>query len=478
MPVVKHFKKSEITDGLHNFDFDDAYKPEKTFDDQLTKAIPEMPMQPVKAHPTSIEDMVAKLLPAVLQSVRGQHNSDIMNIDHQADNTPTNPILAKRNEIPTAPNHKGKAPPTKKPFTPTSHHSSLKPKLPSQRPSSHAPKHQPTAHPTHHHTTPQHTHHHTTPHHKTTPHHTPPHHTPHHTTPHHSTQHHTKPHTQHHTTPKPHHTTPKPHHTTPKPHHSTPRAPTLHAPKPDHKAPITPVPPFVVQPHTARQLRILCFGDSLTAGYNKHGKNFYPYCQRLQQILNYRSQIPVFTDTKGIVGEMTHKQMTTRLPLVLGNATKKMSGAFDWVCILGGTNDILHVKNFADDQEFLNQLETVWQPRITKDIETLHKTAWKMNSHTLLLTVPENSIEGWPDYKPLLKMRQRINEALRVFAAESKGKAVLCDLARKLPRHTLGPRDEALYWDDHLHMTPEGYNKMAGIVADCLKPYLPHYATW
>ena len=232
-----------------------------------------------------------------------------------------------------------------------------------------------------------------------------------------------------------------------------------------------PVPtPYILPLHDPAKLKILCFGDSLTAGYNHHGKAFAPYCQPMQSMLTSRTHIPVRADVKGIVGEMTHKQMTQRLPLVLGNATFQ----YDWIVILGGTNDILHVKNFADDEEFLNQLENVWQPRITKDIEKLHSISYRYGAHTVLLTVPENAIELWPEYKPLMKMRNKINNALKRFAYLSNGQTVLCDVATKVPRHSLGPAQEAAMWDDHLHMTPKGYGKMARVVSDCLEPYLPH----
>lgn len=231
----------------------------------------------------------------------------------------------------------------------------------------------------------------------------------------------------------------------------------------------TPPTPHIVALHDPREVRILCFGDSLTAGYNKHGKHYFPYCNPLRSILGYHSRLFVFAEAKGITGEMVHKQMTHRLPLVLGNATVP----YDWVIILGGTNDILHVKNFGDDDEFLRELENVWQPRILKDIEKLHEIAYRHGSHTMLLTVPENSIETWPDFKPLFLMRKKINEALRDFAYRSKGRTVLCDIAKKIPRHSLSPQNELLLWDDHLHLTPTGYTKMAGAISDCLRPYLP-----
>jgi len=392
-----------------------------------------------------LEKMIAKIIPAVVKSVRTQ-NEDI----EKRSGIPTVHVLSMR---PTArvPTARPTAPATK-PHIPTV--AVTKPHIPTVIAAT-------KIHPT----------------------------TMRHTSPKHMSTH---KHTPHKTTKRPSHSV-KPHHTTPanlnmiikglkalgidttnvkkKEKRSPTKQPTLVISAPTK---IVTQHPKVVRLHEASKMRILCFGDSLTAGYNAHGKNFFPYCSRLQDILNYRSTIPVYTDTKGVVGEMTHKQMTSRLPMVIGNATYQ----YDWIIILGGTNDILHVKNFADDQEFLNQLETVWQPRITKDIEKLHQIAYKAGARTMLLTVPENSIEAWPDYKPLLKMRQRINEALRKFAAQSNGKTVLCDIARKLPRHNLGPTQEAKLWDDHLHMTPEGYTKMAGTVADCMRPYLPHANSW
>ena len=79
-----------------------------------------------------------------------------------------------------------------------------------------------------------------------------------------------------------------------------------------------------------------------------------------------------------------------RLPLVLGNATFQ----YDWIVILGGTNDILHVKNFADDEEFLNQLENVWQPRITKDIEKLHSISYRYATIRVVMLVLMMSMYG------------------------------------------------------------------------------------
>ena len=74
----------------------------------------------------------------------------------------------------------------------------------------------------------------------------------------------------------------------------------------------------------------------------------------------------------------------------------------------------------------------------------------------MLLTIPENAIEQWPGYKILLTMRTKINNALRQYATQHRDKVALCDIAKRLPRHSLMPRQEALFWDDHLHNDTDG----------------------
>lgn len=213
--------------------------------------------------------------------------------------------------------------------------------------------------------------------------------------------------------------------------------------------------------------RILCFGDSITSGYYNHGHSFHPYSQRLSQLLNSDGRLEYYVKASGKVREMAHGSMARRLPQVLGNSSR-----FDWVIILGGTNDVAHVKNFGDDDSFMNQLISVWKPRIVRDIEVLHEIAHNYGARTVLLTIPETAYEAWPNFKTLWVMRNKINQDLRKYARESQGNTVLCDLAAKLPRHSLPLQSQNLLWNDHLHLTPYGYDKMADIVYQCLKPYL------
>ena len=214
-------------------------------------------------------------------------------------------------------------------------------------------------------------------------------------------------------------------------------------------------------------INMLCFGDSLTSGFYNHGRGKHPYSLKLNELLNPEGRHRYHIETRGVVGEMVHGSMTKRLPKVL-----KRGPHFDWVLILGGTNDVAHVKNFGDDQDFTRQLINVWSPKIVKDIEKLHETARSYGSRTVLMTIPETAYELWPEFRSIRNMRLSVNAALRKYASEVRDNTVLCDLAYKLPRSTMSKQMQKLYWNDHIHLNPLGYNKMAEIIQQCIQPYL------
>ena len=213
---------------------------------------------------------------------------------------------------------------------------------------------------------------------------------------------------------------------------------------------------------------ILCFGDSITKGYTGRGKPFHPYSIHLSKLLNgIGHSVHYDVTTSGKMREMAHGSMNQRLPMVLGNNTK-----LDWVIILGGTNDVAHVKNFGDDDSFMGQLVKVWSPRIVKDIENLHETAHRYGARTVLVTIPESAYESWSKFRILLYMRNAINAQLRQYASQSQGQTILCDMARAIPRMSMSPDMQARIWSDHLHLTAYGYDLLAQFIYKCIKPHL------
>ena len=83
--------------------------------------------------------------------------------------------------------------------------------------------------------------------------------------------------------------------------------------------------------------RILCFGDSLTEGYTFQASGqFHPYSTKLQQLLEAHCHDSVEVRMAGVSGEIVVPSMTQRLDRLL----KEASQPYDWVIILGGTNDL------------------------------------------------------------------------------------------------------------------------------------------
>ena len=83
------------------------------------------------------------------------------------------------------------------------------------------------------------------------------------------------------------------------------------------------------------EMRILAIGDSLTAGYYNHGLSHHPYSLRLLQLIS-SLDIAVTIDQKGVSGERVVPSMVRRLESLLA----EQNSPYDWMMILGGTNDL------------------------------------------------------------------------------------------------------------------------------------------
>ena len=162
------------------------------------------------------------------------------------------------------------------------------------------------------------------------------------------------------------------------------------------------------------QVRLLCFGASLTEGYTiqENGK-FHPYSIKLRRLLEEHIKgASVVVDTAGVSGEVVVPTMTQRLDQFL----KESSQPYGWIIILGGTNNL--GRGLPAEELLPNLLG-------------LHYRAKQTGCRTLALALPQFRYE--------LSL----------------------------------PKDEmAQYWVDGLHMTPKGYDKMAQIVFDHLKQHM------
>lgn len=217
--------------------------------------------------------------------------------------------------------------------------------------------------------------------------------------------------------------------------------------------------------NTCKVIRILCFGDSLTSGFvNPKTFQIYPYSTKLQEYFDLHNRTvlgaslqPIFeVHNAGIPGGFAKDQMLPRLYRILHRSIVKYS----WVIILGGTNDLNSVKprksNLSDDSR-----------SIFNAIVKLHNITHDFGARSVVVTIPDRECEGLGTCANLRETQKKINQFLRDFTANSKGKALLADFAREVYL----PRDRRL-WSDSVHFTQQGYEKMADIIYNAMKEHV------
>ncbi|KAG5998220.1 hypothetical protein E4U54_002240 [Claviceps lovelessii] len=187
-------------------------------------------------------------------------------------------------------------------------------------------------------------------------------------------------------------------------------------------------------------LQILCFGDSLTAGFHDFGMSFHPYSialtARLRAALPHRTFEVHHNGKPGDVGAWTafHERLKHE-------CSKRH---YDWVIILSGSNDLAYR---VPPENMYEAFRLNWNVPLGK------------GSRVMALTIP--------DAKPrppwVVEDRNKVNELIRNHKQRN---FYAFDLYSKIPYHSLSEQDKELYWDDGLHLTAKGYDWMGEHIAE------------
>lgn len=198
-------------------------------------------------------------------------------------------------------------------------------------------------------------------------------------------------------------------------------------------------------------LRILCFGDSLTAGYWQDGRAFHPYATTLHRLLGGRAAV----DHVGLSG-WTSTQMVSSMDdeSCIDVCRKRWTGLrkklgennYSHCVILAGTNDVCR-----DSAE-----------NIFNNIRTLASTASSQGCNTIVLTIPELAAE---QSNARIKTTRRDVNALLLQCDQEEASMSTIDLAPSLPYASAAKADRDLIWErDGLHLRPPGYDIIASVV--------------
>jgi len=200
---------------------------------------------------------------------------------------------------------------------------------------------------------------------------------------------------------------------------------------------------------------VICFGDSLTAGFQSPTKDNpagreTPYGQFLQSLLGGSGQVRI----SGICGELTNEMVMRFRRDVLDHQP-------GYVPILGGTNDLgWNASPFE----------------IMRNLAMMYDQTLATGGVPIPVTVPSIRVEDGPGgtagqewIAEHLDRRSRLNELIQDYAG-SKGLDCV-----DLFSATVDPESgqlAAMYSNDGIHLTTAGYRLFAEHVAHILRPLL------
>ncbi|OJJ04444.1 hypothetical protein ASPVEDRAFT_152801 [Aspergillus versicolor CBS 583.65] len=198
----------------------------------------------------------------------------------------------------------------------------------------------------------------------------------------------------------------------------------------------------------APSLSILCFGNSLTAGFYQYGLQYHPYSEKLKERL--KEAFPSHTiriDVDGVPGDLVITPPGRFLTRMQDDCSKT---SYDWVIVLGATND-------------LGRGYPCW--KIFPALKEAWQVALDSGAQILALTVPECAAVN----KRLDTARAELNSLILNHSDE---RFHAFDLHKHVPYHSSTENFRELIFDDGLHLTAEGYDLVGNVVADHLIPLL------
>ena len=192
-------------------------------------------------------------------------------------------------------------------------------------------------------------------------------------------------------------------------------------------------------------LRVLCYGDSLTAGTSPPGFEEFPYAPYLQAQLEAHEDPRVASTTARAMGfpGWTATQMVETLNSHTGLATcLRASPPPSVVVLLAGTNDLGYCAGIDPNKA---------RPVILDPILSLHKTCHDLGIPTVAIGIPSSAYQAMvPDAQALANA---VNKGLEEFCQTE-------DKATYVPFPFGFARGDKKWSPDGLHFSKEGYETL------------------
>lgn len=209
---------------------------------------------------------------------------------------------------------------------------------------------------------------------------------------------------------------------------------------------------LVTLPSKDRKMKVLCIGDSLTAGYIDDCQGFAPYTDHLDELLDHS----VTLTNAGVNGETVH-EIQQRLRLLLQDH-------YDVVVLLGGTNDLGGIMGLFDPSETDDAVSCISFAGIYDLI--MGSTAKAL----IQMTVPFNTFDRLDPQSR--EQKEALNRRIQQAVCSKKMVLDINDLSLGFNHLEMTEQVRDMYFQDSLHYTAKGYERMAECVFSVLSPVL------
>ena len=207
-----------------------------------------------------------------------------------------------------------------------------------------------------------------------------------------------------------------------------------------------------------RQHRVLCYGDSLTAGTTCSDYVPYPYAPHLEAMLKDDRVVVRHVGLPGWTTASMLEQIDG--PAGLRTAVRAIQmQALSLVVILAGTNDLAYYGDDGDEGDGASVLVD----EITNNLLKLHRIAWECGvPRTLAVAVPPSG------YQAINKEARRIVAEINGRLRETSEGCTMAYTPFPFPFEEGGEN-----WDDDgLHFTPTGYRMLGENLAPVVRRIL------
>lgn len=170
--------------------------------------------------------------------------------------------------------------------------------------------------------------------------------------------------------------------------------------------------------------RVLCYGDSLTAGTSESPFELFPYAPHLETFLNKddgqhnnQNDVRYVVRHRGMPGWTADAMLEAADDPQFGlrSAVRAVRDpSLTCVVILAGTNDLGYALASEGDEQDATILRT---------IQGLHRIAWDEGLTTLAVAIPPSGYQA--QVASARKLAQNINRQLRAFCEDPTGKPSL-----------------------------------------------------